>query len=792
MAASDPEADRRLVLQSGWFDATHYASQAGRSFSDPAEAAQHYAEIGWKAGLTPSPGFDTAHYLRSYGDARRAGVDPLLHFLRVGQAESRRPHRVEADLAAAPRAPAPERWRELADVRRPWPPDEDGVVDIVIPVFKGFDDTLACIESVLAARTAVAFRLVVVDDASPDAALASALDELARLELIHLLRNPENLGFVRSANRGLLLSARRDVLLLNSDTVVYGDWLDRLQKHAADGVATVTPFSNNAGPFSYPHVRGDNVHRLELPFDELDLLFARANPGRSVEVPTGVGFCFYVARAALNALGPFDEGFSPGYGEENDFCMRAGGAGWRNLAALDVFVRHTGGVSFDAAEGPKVAAGERLRRRHPDYDRAISAFIEADPLSPARSRVDLARVRRLSAGKGMLMLEHGWGGGVAVHVDQLSAHLADEGIWVVRAAPGPGNTLTLRVPRASDLPNLPQLTPQNPSATARILRELGLERVHIHSLAALPLSDLEPLLAGVRLAGLPYDFTVHDYAALCPRLNMVDWGGVYCDNRSDDHCRVCLSKGGVRVGPVDIADWRGTYRQVLAGARAVFAPDPDVADRIRRYRPELQTITIRPHPPLRTLGPRPTPVAPPRERVRVVGVIGSVGPGKGSSLLLRLAGDALERRLPLRYRLFGTTTRRELHAFPNLEILGPYTEADIDERLQRTPPDLMLFPAVAPETFCYALDVAFRNRIVPVCLDLGAPARRIRHAGFGVVLNNALAFDPTGLNTALLDLRIDPGQWREATVFPDDRRWNSAREYYAGLSRPASAQGAGS
>jgi hypothetical protein len=102
----------------------------------------------------------------------------------------------------------------------------------------------------------------------------------------------------------------------------------------------------------------------------------------------------YIRREALAALGSFDaERFGRGYGEENDFCMRALKAGWRNLLACDVFVYHEGGVSFsqERADLMKAAAGALLAL-HPDYDERVRAFIERDPVQPARSSVDLARV----------------------------------------------------------------------------------------------------------------------------------------------------------------------------------------------------------------------------------------------------------------------------------------------------------------------------------------------------------------------------------------------------------------
>src|SRR5262249_39452413 len=140
-----------------------------------------------------------------------------------------------------------------------------------------------------------------------------------------------------------------DVVLLNSDTEVANDWLDRLHACAASDakIATVTPFSNNATICSYPFHGWQGSVPGTLGLAELDRVFARANAGRVVDLPTAVGFCMYIRRPALDALGLFDaERYGRGYGEENDFCMRAAKVGWRNVLAGDVFVYHEGSVSF--------------------------------------------------------------------------------------------------------------------------------------------------------------------------------------------------------------------------------------------------------------------------------------------------------------------------------------------------------------------------------------------------------------------------------------------------------------
>jgi len=109
----------------------------------------------------------------------------------------------------------------------------EATVDVVIPVYNAVDDLERCVESVLE-HTDRRYRLVLIDDASPDPAVALYFDALARRRMSHvvLLRNRRNRGFPQTANRGMLLS-RADVVLLNSDTVVTRDWLSALARSAA-------------------------------------------------------------------------------------------------------------------------------------------------------------------------------------------------------------------------------------------------------------------------------------------------------------------------------------------------------------------------------------------------------------------------------------------------------------------------------------------------------------------------------------------------------------------------------
>lgn len=269
------------------------------------------------------------------------------------------------------------------------------MIDVVVPVFRGLDATRRCLDSVLAAPVRVPMHVLVVDDASPDPAIGAHLDALAAAGRIELVRNAQNLGFVGAANVGMARHPDRDVVLLNSDTEVANDWLDRLAACAnrEPRIGTVTPFSNQATICSYPFEGWTGGIPGSLGLAALDRLFAAVNAGRSHELPTAVGFCMYVRRACLDAVGPFDaQRFGRGYGEENDFCLRAAQAGWHNVLAADVFVFHEGAVSFATERNALMeAAGRALVERHPHYPQLVAAFVVADPLRAFRAAVDAAR-----------------------------------------------------------------------------------------------------------------------------------------------------------------------------------------------------------------------------------------------------------------------------------------------------------------------------------------------------------------------------------------------------------------
>ena len=276
-------------------------------------------------------------------------------------------------------------------------------VDVIIPVYNGLALVKNCLASVINTQNTVVRELVVIDDGSTDRALKRYLQELADGHLITLITNAENLGFTKSVNLGMKLHRNRDALLLNSDTVVYGPWIDRLQAaaYSEPTIGTVNPLTNASHIGCYPYRAAKGDVTFEISDERLDQLAAEANAGRLARVHTTVGFCMYIKRSCLDALGYFDEVHFPyGYGEESDFCYRAGKIGWKHVITGDTFVRHWEGQTFGEKKTRLIADMlDVFKVLHPELAANDERFAIRDPVRPLRAALDLARVKHMLAGR---------------------------------------------------------------------------------------------------------------------------------------------------------------------------------------------------------------------------------------------------------------------------------------------------------------------------------------------------------------------------------------------------------
>lgn len=617
---------------------------------------------------------------------------------------------------------------------------EDRIVDVIIPVYKGYRETIDCVHSVLTTRNETPLELVVVNDCSPDTRLCLELRRLAELEGFTLLENEKNRGFVASVNRGMRLHRDRDVLLLNSDTIVPRGWLRALRRaaYSAPNIATVTPFSNRATIFSLPRTCFDNDMPLGLSVDEMNAICARCNDGVIVDVPTGVGFCMYIRREALDEVGFFnEERWARGYGEENDFCLSALALGWRHVAACDVFVQHHGAVSFEDEKTPRVRENlAKLHMIYPDYPLRIQRYIESDPLAVPRGRVNMALLKRLGTGF-MLFVTHGLGGGTETAIRDFVRLNSSRGEKI----------LILRSVSSGKLVLSPAMEPYEETLAAEYprdtrvevlaehLRDLEIESICFHHTLGFHL-DIWRL---PDLLGVPYDVMIHDYFMACPRINLTDSSGFYCGQPETAVCERCVKSGSLE--PVvrkqlaesggTVSSWRKFHAARLAGARRVTAPTDSACEHFRKSLP-VENIEVTPHPEL------PLVIKwRPRSRMlpHRIAVLGAIAPHKGADLLLACARQAERENLPLQFIVIGhTSCDDDLAVLENVEITGRYEPYELGTLIENSGCSVALFLSVWPETHCYALSEAWRFGLYPIAMDIGALGERIRRSGAGALI----------------------------------------------------------
>ena len=763
------------------FDRAFYLSRQADVREAGLEPLKHYLEHGWREGRDPHPLFSSQFYLGRNPTLAASNINPFYHYLTIGRAQGLRGNPVGPRLYPAMRAPA--------DWNLAMPAADTAAADwiVVIPVYRGYDETLAAVHAVLTARQTTRFALHLVNDRSPDAELVAALERLAGEGLFSYETNPVNLGFVKTCNHALRAFADKEIVLLNADALVFGDWLDRIAAHARRDptIATITPLSNNATICSYPSTNANNIVEPEVDAPTLDHLAALANRGRVSDVATGVGFCFFMSRDSRRAIGLFDEdAFGRGYGEENDFCLRAAKAGFRNVLAEDIFAYHRGEVSFADLAVTEYGPGQKaLHAKHPDYLARVGQHLRADPGLRGRMQLDLERLARFAGPRVMVFVSHALAGGIVTHIRHLETRLRDEGVTVVHLRVGVKDRWSVEIAcDAPDAPFLPNLPPssihQIRSLLAEFLRRLSPMAVHLHSLVGFDWGAATSLQTLVRETGLPYFFTLHDYSVVCHRNDLVLTDGRYCGLPAVEACRLCVEGDRTYPEAVDPLVRRESYDAFLRDARAVFAPSRDIADRLAGAG-ATYAVTVRPHEeePIDVPVTRVAPVA----GIVTIAVVGAIGAHKGSRVLLSLARDAKARDLPIRFHLVGYSDVAEALKGAGVEETGRYhDDSEAAGLVAALGPTAILLPSIWPETFCYTLSLAFRLRVPPVVFDLGAQAERVKRAGFGFVLPPALVDDPSGLNERLLSLsyatiRAEPPRTaRYATILGD----------YYGLAAP--------
>ena len=642
-------------------------------------------------------------------------------------------------------------------------------VSVVVPIYNAAPQLRRCLEAIRRNSRGL-HELILINDASTDPEIERLLTGLRDRPGIRVLRNDTNLGFTATVNRGFEL-VEGDVAILNSDTEVTPGWLGNLAfaAYSSDLVGTVTPLSDNAGAFSAPVIGARNPLPVNLPLDEIGRQVTRGSDRLYPELPIGGGYCMYVRRELLDEIGGLDaDRFPSGYGAENDFCMRAGRMGWRNLVDDATIVFHERQASFGDRKAELSAdSRRRINELHPDYTERIREFHSSPELGAARKNVERSfRSDPDHAGRmRILFVVHGGKGGTPATTLDLARALSDR--YEPYLLTSDTRSLVLHQLEAEELVPVEQISLEPRwkitdltrddyrEFVASILVSYGIELVHVRNLIKHTF-DLPGIAASL---GIPLVFSFHDYYLTCPTVHLLDQDLNYCAGRCTPGDGECFTPSALVRGTPPLKHrwvhrWRDAVNSMIEHADALVTTSEHAREVLRgaltqvRERPVELIEHGRDLEQASGLAAPPTPGGP----IRIL-VPGNLNVNKGAELIRSLLEVDADGRLEFH---FAGEMRGPFEGLGSWH--GPYERDEFPSVVAGIRPSFIATLSITGETYSHVLTEAWAAGVPVIACDIGTFRERVTAHGGGFLIDHR---DPGAAYRRIIEVADDPAAYRE-------------------------------
>jgi len=252
--------------------------------------------------------------------------------------------------------------------------------DVVIPVYKSPEWVKLCVYSIFKNTDLKLLNKVYLINDCDDELTGNCLKNLAnKYSKIEIIKNKENLGFIKTTNKGMKKSSADYVLLLNTDCIIAKNTIGKLINHLEKNknIGLICPISSNAANLTLDMFDG-------FSYMQMDELLERKFLGKSFDACTVVGNCLMITRECINKVGFLDEIYGTGYGEETDYQFKAMEKGFEAKVAIDTYVFHKSEVSFGTSKEKqeKLAKNRKIffERWGKQYNELMNKYKLNDPI----------------------------------------------------------------------------------------------------------------------------------------------------------------------------------------------------------------------------------------------------------------------------------------------------------------------------------------------------------------------------------------------------------------------------
>ena len=627
-------------------------------------------------------------------------------------------------------------------------------VDIIVPVYNAYEYTEECIKSVLKNTDLNKHRLILINDKSPDEKIMPMLQKYVREnedKQIVVLENEENSGFVKTVNRGMCYS-KNDVILLNSDTEVTNNWLEKMITcaYSNDYIATATALTNNGTIASVPNFGVDNDLPKNMTLEQYAKMIEDISLKRYPELTTGNGFCMYIKRNVIEEIGLFDDiTFEKGYGEENDFCYRALDHGYTNVLCDDTFIYHKGTQSFKKENLTKTRAAiiddhmKKLRAKYPIYTTKTDQFLALNPIKDISKNVLLNTL--IYKKRKVLFLVNEWEenmemtGGTSLHLKDIILGIKENtACFVLAPFKYDLNTFKLYLYSGeygkeiasfkTDINLYGQITYTNDSykeMIKTIFDSFHIELLHVHHFLFQTFDAID--IAKER--NVYSIITLHDLYMSCPSINMV-YEEKFCEVNKNRNCEKCL-KNRYGVESDILQNWRTTCKKVLEKFDKIIVPSQNTKEQFEKIYKDLKIEVIEHGVNLIKIDSKKETKR--NEDVFNVSFVGAMAPHKGSRILTELIKKNKDNAIKI--HLIGKSEDKNLNKNTSNYINhGAYRRGELPKLLVENNIDLVCIFATWPETYSYTLTETYMAKVPVLTFDIGAVGDRVKKDKLGWVI----------------------------------------------------------
>ncbi|MEG6567633.1 methyltransferase domain-containing protein [Thermoanaerobacterium saccharolyticum] len=620
-------------------------------------------------------------------------------------------------------------------------------IDILIPVYNSKEFLNNLLKSIVA-NTFIPYRLLIANDNSSDKSISQYLLDFKNnnqnLDII-ILENKENLGFVKTVNE-LAKLTKNHFVIINTDTEVPPYWLERMIYPIImkNNIASVTPFTNAGTICSFPNFLADNLIFENMDVATLDSYFQFIDFEKSyIEIPTAVGFCMAINKEVYDKIGLFDEIFGRGYGEENDWSMRALKACYKNIITPNLFVYHKHGASFPSEEKKKLMENNLrlLENKHPNYFLLVEDFIKKDPLKHIRNILKIKVVS--SVYRPIMILDHTLGGGANEYTNKF---IEDKNFVIIVKYDLKCNKYFVEfLGKKIDMISFEM---QDIKEIEKVIIYFNVKDIIINELVSYPkILDLLDFLIELRknYNKINYIFMGHDYYCICPMYNLLNYEIKYCNVPPDlKLCNKCIRKNYLIKTEVpfiqqdypnlEISIWRERFGKLLEYCSKIVCFSYTSKEIIQKAYENLSEdiFEIKPHI---VDWVRPVVISSKSSNLNIA-IIGAIGIPKGADVVISIAEYIKENNLKVKLHIFGEIFDPIEKLKENEYVLqhGRYSKFNLPKLMEDNKIDVVIIPSIWPETFSYTTEEVIKMNLNVAVFDLGAPAERVKQYDKGIIL----------------------------------------------------------